>query len=84
MQIFFTDFFGIGKTYNVPGTKKDCWTLRLTPDYEDLYYKNLAKGLGVNLPETLATAIRQKGEDFSKENQKLLRKLDFFTMLLKK
>ena len=41
VQIFFTDFFGIGKTYNVPGSKNDCWTLRLTPDYENFYYENL-------------------------------------------
>ena len=84
VQIFFTDFFGIGKTYNVPGSKKDCWTLRLTPDYENLYYENLQKGLGINLPEVIARAIRQRGEDFSTEHTKLLRKLDFFTNLLKR
>ena len=37
VQIFFTDFFGMDKTYNVPGAKKDCWTLRLESDYEKLY-----------------------------------------------
>ena len=83
VQIFFTDFFGIGKTYNIPGTKKDCWTLRLNSNYEDLYYENLKKGLAVNLPEAIARAIRQKGIDFSSEHNDLLRKLDYFTHIFK-
>lgn len=83
VQIFFTDFFGIGKTYNIPGTKKDCWTLRLNSNYEDLYYENLKKGLAVNLPEAIARAIRQKGTDFSSKYTDLLRKLDYFTHILK-
>lgn len=83
VQIFFTDFFGIGKTYNVPGTKKDCWTLRLPENWEELYYENLHNGFGVNLPEAIATAIRQKGEAFSAPHKSLLRKLDYFTKVLK-
>lgn len=83
VQIFFTDFFGIGKTYNVPGAKKDCWTLRLNSNFEDLYYKNLKEGLAVNLPEAIATAIRRKGIEFSNEHEKLLRKLDYFTHIFK-
>ncbi len=84
VQIFFTDFFGIGKTYNVPGTKKDCWTLRLGSNYEELYYDNLRKGIAVNLPEAIARAIRQKGEEFSSQHLDLLRKLDYFNHILKK
>ena len=83
VQIFFTDFFGIGKTYNVPGAKKDCWTLRLNSDYEELYYENLKNGIGVNLPEAIAIAIRQKGKDFSNKYTQLLRKLDYFTYIFK-
>ena len=83
VQIFFTDFFGIGKTYNVPGSKKDCWTLRLQSDYENLYYNNLKKGIGINLPEAIATAIRQKGENFSSYYTDLLRKLDYFAHIFK-
>ncbi len=83
VQIFFTDFFGIGKTYNVPGTKKDCWTLRLNSNYEDLYYENLKKGIAINLPQAIATAIRQKGEAFSSNHTKLLRKLDYFAKIFK-
>ena len=83
IQIFFTDFFGIGKTYNTPGAKKDCWTLRLQSNYEDLYYENLKNGTAINLPQTIATAIRQKGTEFSSQHTKLLRKLDYFTKIFK-
>ena len=83
VHIFFTDFFGIGKTYNVPGAKKGCWELRAPENFEDLYYKNLSEGIGLNLPEAIATAIRQKGTDFSNQHKNLLRKLDFFTNILK-
>ena len=83
VQIFFTDFFGIGKTYNVPGTKKDCWTLRLQSNYEDLYYENLKNETAINLPQAIATAIRQKGVEFSSKHAKLLRKLDYFAKIFK-
>lgn len=83
VQLFFTDFFGIGKTYNVPGSKKDCWTLRLDSDFEKLYYDNLAQGLGVNFPEVIARAIRQRGTQFSEKHKNLLARLDKFTQILK-
>lgn len=83
IQLFFTDFFGIGKTYNVPGSKKDCWTLRLGSDFEKLYYNNLTKGLGVNFPEAIATAIRQRGTAFAEKHENLLKRLDKFTQILK-
>lgn len=83
VQLFFTDFFGIGKTYNVPGAKKDCWTLRLQSDFEKLYYDNLANGLGINFPEVIARAIRQRGTAFSEKHKNLLARLDKFTQILK-
>ena len=83
IQIFFTDFFGIGKTYNIPGTKKDCWTLRAPADFEHLYCDNLTKGLGVNLPEAISRAIKQKGEEFSSKYKDLIKELDLFAQILK-
>lgn len=83
VQIFFTDFFGIGETYNVPGTKKGCWELRTPENFEDLYYENLKKGTAFNAPEAIARAIRQKGIEFSNQYSKLLRKLDYFARILK-
>lgn len=84
VQVFFTDLFGIGKTYNVPGSKEGCWTLRLKENYEDIYYDNLKKGLAFNIPKAIATAIRRKGEEFSSQNAKLLRKLDYFSHMLER
>ena len=83
VQVFFTDFFGINKTYNVPGSKKDCWTLRLPNNWESLYYENLKQGIAFNLPEALSTAIKHKGKDFASKHQMLLDNLDKFAKILK-
>ena len=83
IQIFFTDFFGIGETYNKPGSEKDCWSLRLPDKFEELYYENLKKGTALNLPEVISRAIRNKGEKIACQNAKLLSKLDEFAKILK-
>ena len=83
IQIFFTDFFGIPKTYNTPGKRHGCWTLRLPEKFEDLYYKNIKEGLGLNIPEAIATAIRHKGEDFANSHKELLENLDKYARILK-
>ena len=83
IQFFFTDFFGIGKTYNKPGTTEGCWSLRLSSDFENQYYENLKNETAVNLPETIATAIRHKGKTFVDANKSLLEKLDNFAKILK-
>ena len=83
IQVFFTDFFGIPKTYNTPGKRQGCWTLRLPEKFEELYYKNIKEGLGLNLPESIAAAIRHKGEDFANQHKELLDNLDKFTGILK-
>ncbi len=83
IQVFFTDFFGIPKTYNTPGKRHGCWTLRLPEKFEELYYKNIKEGLGLNFPEAIATAIRHKGENFAKQNKRLLDSLDKLAGILK-
>ncbi len=83
VQMFFTTFFGIGKTYNRPGTTEDCWTLRIPENYEDLYWNNVKKGTAPNLPEVIARAIRQRGDGFANKHQNLLATLDEFTQILK-
>ena len=37
VQIFFADFWGLGKTYNRPGTTTGNWALRLEETFEDDY-----------------------------------------------
>lgn len=83
VQMFFTDFFGIGKTYNVPGSKKDCWTLRLDNDFENLYYENLKNGLGVNIPEVISSAMKRKNTEFLSLHKNLIKKLEYFAKILK-
>ncbi len=83
IQVFFTDFFGIGKTYNKPGETEDCWTLRMPDDIESEYEKNLRNGKGFNLPEIIARAIRTKGRDVAQNNAELLENLDKFAKILK-
>lgn len=83
IQIFFTDFFGIGRTYNKPGTTDGCWKLRIPSNYEDVYEKNLQNGTALNIPESIANAIRHKGEDFASKHQGLLESLDNFAKILK-
>lgn len=83
VQIFFTDFFGIGETYNRPGTNTGCWELRLPDNFENMYYENVKEGKAINLPEAVAIAIRHRGEVFAKTHEKLLKKLDDFSKILK-
>lgn len=84
VQVFFTDLLGIGETYNKPGTSGgENWSLRMPTNFEKNYHKNLENGVGLNLPEVLSNAIRQKGDDFVKQNQELLSSLDNFKQILK-
>lgn len=83
VQMFFTSFFGMPETYNRPGTTAGCWTLRLPENFENLYWDNVKNGTALNLPEAIARAIRNKGEDFAEGNKELLTDLDEFTQILK-
>ena len=74
VQIFFADFFGLGKTYNRPGTTEGNWALRLGEDFEDDYYKAVAEGKAPNLADTIARALRQRGLD--KSNEALMKDLE--------
>jgi 4-alpha-glucanotransferase len=75
IQIFFSDFWGIGKTYNRPGTNDGKnWILRIGNDFENDYYKAVSDGKAPNLARAIATALRQRGLD--KSNTELMQKLD--------
>ena len=74
VQIFFTDFFGIAKTYNRPGTKIGNWSLRLGENFESDYYKAVSEGKAPNFAKAIATALRQRGLD--KGHEDLMRDLD--------
>ena len=74
VQIFFTDFWGIGKTYNRPGTEKGNWELRIPSNFEDAYYDAVSEGKAPNLADAIGRALRQRGLD--KEHPQLMMNLD--------
>jgi 4-alpha-glucanotransferase len=69
IQIFFTDFFKMTETYNVPGTSGDRnWSLRLPDNFENMEV--------INLPQILKKAIISRGKEFSDKNKKIIEELD--------
>ena len=74
VQIFFADFWGLGKTYNRPGTTKDNWALRINESFEKDYYKAVQEGKAPNLAQAIAAALRHRGLD--KHHVKLMHNLD--------
>lgn len=77
VQVFFTDYFGIEKTYNTPGTSgSENWSLRIPNDFEEVYLENLRQNKGFNLPKILKAAIEARGKDFSSKHTKLLETLN--------
>lgn len=69
IQIFFTDFFNMNETYNVPGTSGDKnWSLRLPDNFEEMET--------INLPVILKKAIIARGSDFANANKKIIEELD--------
>lgn len=69
IQMFFTDFFNMDKTYNTPGTSGDKnWCLRLPDNFEKMQT--------INLPLILKKAIISRGEEFADANKKIIEELD--------
>ena len=63
IQVMFSDFFGIDKTYNVGGQdNNENWKLRLNPNYEETYHKSIVTGEEpvMNMPELLSIAVNSK------------------------
>ena len=63
-QISFADLLGITDvSYNIGGTtREENWKERISPDYLDKYYKNLASEnpTALNIPELLKKALQAK------------------------
>lgn len=69
IQMFFTDFFNMDKTYNTPGTSGDKnWSLRLPDNFEEMQT--------INLPLILKKAIISRGTEFATANKKIIEELD--------
>ena len=77
IQLFFTDYFGLKETYNVPGTSGDeNWSLRIPTDYEKVYEENLKNGTAINLPAILKQAILSRGKEFAEKYSVLVEQLE--------
>jgi 4-alpha-glucanotransferase len=69
VQMFFTDYFNMAQTYNVPGTSGDKnWSLRLP--------NNFAEMKTINLAQILKKAILARGTEFSSKYSKIIEELD--------
>ncbi len=80
IQIFFTDLFGIAKTYNRPGTIEGNWELRLGENFEEQYYKAVQEGKAPNLAKAIANAMKHRGID--KDNPELMKNLETSAKIL--
>lgn len=80
VQIFFTDLFGIAKTYNKPGTIEGNWELRLGENFEEQYYNSVREGKAPNLAKAIANAIKHRGLD--KNNIELIKNLEVSAKIL--
>lgn len=84
-QISFADLLGITDedvVYNVGGSnREDNWKLRISPDFIDKYYENLASEspTAINIPEVLKMAVQAKLDMLklgANGNQEKLNELD--------
>lgn len=100
-QISFADLFGITDvTYNVGGSEREeNWKARLSSDFIDKYYENLAsdKPTALNIPEILKIALQAKMDmqimsspnpkqtrrELNEKNKPLLDELQKFSNILK-
>ena len=61
VSIFFADLLGMKEIYNRPGEiHPENWTLRIPPDYAQLYRARCAAGEAFDLPGALALALRAR------------------------
>ncbi len=61
VSIFFADLLGMKEIYNRPGEiHPENWTLRVPPDYAQLYRARCAAGEAFDLPGALALALRAR------------------------
>ena len=69
IQIFFTDFFNIEDTYNVPGTSgSKNWSLRLPDNFDTMQT--------INLPLIIKKAIISRGKNFAQKHKKEIEALN--------
>jgi 4-alpha-glucanotransferase len=77
VMIFFADVLGLKEVYNRPGTvSPENWSLRVPPDFAQAHLVAAREGRALDLPATLAVAIRGRGPSFAAAHRDLLGALD--------
>jgi 4-alpha-glucanotransferase len=77
VMVFFADLLGMREVYNRPGTVgPQNWSLRVPPDFVELYARRTREGSALDLPGALATAMRARGPAFVAAHRELLERLE--------
>jgi len=77
VMVYFTDLFGLMEPFNRPGTiDAGNWSLRVPPDFEDLFREKLPQNLILNIPRALAMALRAQGEPIVARHRQLIADLE--------
>jgi len=77
VSIFFTDLLGMKEIYNRPGeVHPENWTLRVPPDYAQLYRARCAAGEAFDLPGALALALRARFSPLGPDHAALVAALE--------
>jgi len=77
VSIFFTDLLGMKEIYNLPGEiHPDNWTLRIPPDYAQLYQARCASGEAFDLCGALALALRARFSQLVPSHAELIAALE--------
>ena len=75
--VFFADLLGYRESYNVPGTVSDLnWSLRIPSDYRQSYAAQRRDRSALDLPSTLAMALRARGQPRTQARDEVLAALD--------
>ncbi|MCD8025147.1 MAG: 4-alpha-glucanotransferase [Candidatus Gastranaerophilales bacterium] len=83
IQIFWTDMFGIKERYNQPGVSGDQnWSLRMTENFENDYYKAAENNEALNIPEVILEANRRKNSNFDRKHKELAGELQKYSGIL--
>ncbi|MFW6221398.1 MAG: 4-alpha-glucanotransferase [Fibrobacterota bacterium] len=74
VSIFFADLFGCSDIYNRPGIVDDVnWTLRLPPDFKEIYARRVQRGDALDLRLALAMALQRRSVDLGDRAKTLAR-----------
>ncbi len=76
VSIFFADLLGCSDIYNKPGTIDEVnWTLRIPPEFKEIYDRRVQRGDALDLRLALAMALERRSEQLGERAKKMARLL---------